>query len=160
MTKTESARHWLIQTALSYLGTPYIWGGDDPSGFDCSGFVIECLKSVGLISENEDFTAHELRSKFCDLVPHPTGGFGVPHLLGGLQVFDSPAKGNLLFYVDQNSHAYHVAICLDEFFQIGAHGGSRSDMTTRKSWRDNAFVKIRPIGEVSERMIIVDPFRG
>jgi cell wall-associated NlpC family hydrolase len=30
----------LIRTARSLEGTPYQWGGDDPStGFDCSGFV-------------------------------------------------------------------------------------------------------------------------
>lgn len=62
--KTQSARRWLVTTALSYLGTPYIWGGDDPSGFDCSGFVIECLKSVGLLSEKEDYTADGLYHLF------------------------------------------------------------------------------------------------
>ena len=45
-----SAKRWFLQTALAYLGTPYVWGGDDPSGFDCSGFVIECLKSAGLLN--------------------------------------------------------------------------------------------------------------
>lgn len=29
----------LIATALSFRGTPYRYGGSDPAGFDCSGFV-------------------------------------------------------------------------------------------------------------------------
>jgi cell wall-associated NlpC family hydrolase len=29
----------LLQTALALLGSPYVNGGADPSGFDCSGFV-------------------------------------------------------------------------------------------------------------------------
>jgi len=29
----------VVDTALTYLGTPYRYGGSDPRGFDCSGFV-------------------------------------------------------------------------------------------------------------------------
>ncbi len=29
----------LLATAMSFQGTPYRYGGSDPSGFDCSGFV-------------------------------------------------------------------------------------------------------------------------
>ena len=29
----------LVATALEFRGVPYVYGGSDPSGFDCSGFV-------------------------------------------------------------------------------------------------------------------------
>lgn len=39
----------IIDLAKSYLGTPYVWGGENPeSGFDCSGFVCYVFKSFGI----------------------------------------------------------------------------------------------------------------
>lgn len=29
----------VVSYAMKFLGTPYVWGGTSPSGFDCSGFV-------------------------------------------------------------------------------------------------------------------------
>jgi len=29
----------IVDSALAYLGTPYVWGGMDPGGFDCSGYT-------------------------------------------------------------------------------------------------------------------------
>jgi len=36
----------LAAAALKFLGTPYIWGGASPKGFDCSGFVWYIAKQL------------------------------------------------------------------------------------------------------------------
>ncbi|MFF1796669.1 C40 family peptidase, partial [Kitasatospora sp. NPDC058263] len=41
---TQSA----IDYALAQLGKPYVWGGDGPSGFDCSGLVQQAFRRSGI----------------------------------------------------------------------------------------------------------------
>ncbi len=45
---TSEAAQRLLEEAAKYLGTPYVWGGYSPSGFDCSGFVSYCLTNSGV----------------------------------------------------------------------------------------------------------------
>lgn len=38
----------IIEKAANYLGTPYLYGGSSPSGFDCSGFTQYIYKQFGI----------------------------------------------------------------------------------------------------------------
>ncbi|WP_010647407.1 NlpC/P60 family protein [Oceanobacillus massiliensis] len=53
--KTSSARpaasgniSTAINAGFSHLGTPYVWAGKSPSGFDCSGFVSWAFAQAGI----------------------------------------------------------------------------------------------------------------
>lgn len=54
-TKTSSGKTFvknsdgnlIISTAKKYIGTPYVFGGTTPDGFDCSGFVQFVFKELG-----------------------------------------------------------------------------------------------------------------
>jgi cell wall-associated NlpC family hydrolase len=42
-----SGLHPFVKTAQRYAGTPYVWGGESRTGFDCSGFIIRVMRDLG-----------------------------------------------------------------------------------------------------------------
>lgn len=136
----DTRRTAALKVAWSFLGTPYIWGGDDPSGFDCSGFVIEVLKSVGILPRAGDWTAQGLYGA-------QFKGMDVPE----------PVPGALVFWFE-GAEAVHVEMCLDANLAIGASGGGHATLSPADAWKQNAYIKIRPIASRQGVRRYVDPF--
>jgi len=126
MSSQSSKKAYMIDIAMRFLGKFYIWGGDDPSGFDCSGFVIECLKSVGLLPRSGDWTAQSLWNLFQD------------------KKTDFPRGGCLVFWKNNHEKVIHVEICLNDELSIGASGGGSTTITIEDAIKQNAFIKVRP----------------
>jgi hypothetical protein len=125
----ETARLMFVKIAWSYLNTPYLWGGDDPmGGVDCSGLVVECLKSVGAISLHEDMSADSMWQ-------------------GWRSTFETtePGSGVLAFWLNSEGRATHVAICWDKEYCITPDGGGSDTLTLEDAIKQNAFVKVRRI---------------
>ena len=91
-----------IAIGQRYTGTPYVWGGTTPSGFDCSGFVQYVYRQMGISlprtaaaqqGAGRRVSASEARPG--DIVSF-TGGGGVYHnglYVGNGQMLDSPRTG-------------------------------------------------------------------
>lgn len=87
-----------IAEAASHLGTPYVWGGDSPSGFDCSGLVMYSANKVGVS------------------LPRVSQ----PQSMSGTNVsFDNLQQGDLLFFGGYGT-AHHVAIYIGGGYYIHA----------------------------------------
>ena len=77
-----------LQQAKEYLGIPYVWGGETPSGFDCSGLV----KWV-----------YRLQGKDISRTTYTQIGDGIPVDRQNLQ------EGDLIFFSNKTKND-HVAI--------------------------------------------------
>ena len=77
----------VVKVALQYLGVPYVWGGESPQGFDCSGLTRYVFLQFGVNLPHNAAMQFQL-------------GMPVPR--------DQLQPGDLLFWGPGNPH--HVAI--------------------------------------------------
>jgi cell wall-associated NlpC family hydrolase len=126
-----------------FIGLPYRWGGDDPmAGFDCSGLVVEGLQAVGVLKHGSDYTADALWNLLTE-----------QH-----QVVALPRVGALAFFSNKQGQVSHVAICKNTWLMIEAGGGDSSTVDQASAVKQNAFIRIRPIGYRGTPVGYADPF--
>lgn len=82
-----------IATAMTYLGVPYVWGGESYGGVDCSGLTMLAWESAGVD------LPHLSRAQY---------GYGTHVSLGDMEA------GDLIFWSSDGTQSgiYHVAIYL------------------------------------------------
>jgi len=102
-TPSRQPRSEVVNIAKRYLGTPYVWGGSTPAGFDCSGFTSYVFRQVGVnlprVSRNQ-INAGQRVSR-ADIRPGDLVFFGSPihHVgiyVGGGQMIHSPRTGDVV----------------------------------------------------------------
>lgn len=107
----------ILDTAASYLGTPYVWGGTSPSGFDCSGFVQYVYSQNGYSLTRTTYTQWDNDGTYVkksdlrpgDLVYFGSGGSPthVGIYVGDGMMIHSPSTGDVVKYSTIDSGYYN-----------------------------------------------------
>lgn len=128
----------VIEYARSFLGTPYLWAGSSPQGWDCSGFIQEVLSFAG-VDPKGDQTAQALLNHF---IIHGKKEIGA---------------GSLCFYGKDKASITHVSMMTSDFTIIEAGGGNELCTDLKVSANKGAFVRERPVTHRSDLVLTLRP---
>jgi cell wall-associated NlpC family hydrolase len=85
--------------AEKYQGVPYVYGGESPSGFDCSGFVAYVYAQFGVSLPHSSAEQGAMGTRIATSAAKPgdvvvmSGGSHVGIYLGGGRMIDAPEPG-------------------------------------------------------------------
>lgn len=111
----SSSNSSVVNIAKRYTGTPYVWGGSTPRGFDCSGLTSYVFRQVG---KNLPRTARAQA--------------------GHTKRVSNPRPGDLVFF---GSPAHHVGIYVGGDKMIDAPKPGKS-VSVRKMWGSHYYGRV------------------
>jgi peptidoglycan DL-endopeptidase CwlO len=109
----------VVGIAMQFLGTPYVWGGASPSGFDCSGFVMYVYAQVGVS------LPHNAAAQY---------GYGTPVDRSQLQ------PGDIVFFNGLGHNGIYVG---GGSFIHSPHTGDVVKISSMSGWYASTFVGAR-----------------
>ncbi len=107
VTNGKNSKSSLVDTALLFIGAPYLWGGRTHFGIDCSGFTQMVYRLNG----------HKLLR---DASQQATQG-------EALSFIEESEPGDLAFFDNAEGAIVHVGIIMEDNYIIHAHGEVRID---------------------------------
>lgn len=105
--KSETNRDSIIDTAKTYMNSPYLWGGKSPCGTDCAGYVQMVYKINGISLPR-------------DVGEQPGKGTT-------LSFVEEAQPGDLAFFDDDRGQVNHVGLLLEKNQIIHASDTVRID---------------------------------
>jgi cell wall-associated NlpC family hydrolase len=111
----------VVGIAMQYLGTPYVYGGSSPSGFDCSGFVMYVYAKVGVS------LPHNAAAQY---------GYGTPVDRSQLQ------PGDLVFFNGLGHNGIYVG---GGSFIHSPHTGDVVKISSMSGWYSSTYVGARRV---------------
>jgi cell wall-associated NlpC family hydrolase len=109
----------VVGIAMQYLGTPYVYGGASPAGFDCSGFVMYVFSQVGVS------LPHNAAAQY---------GYGMPVPRSALQ------PGDIVFFNGLGHNGIYIG---GNSFIHSPHTGDVVKISSMTGWYDSTYVGAR-----------------